>query len=89
MLSAAGLAVARSRVQGVTAGKALALPMYVPVAAWWLTGTVGWILAPFPTYWILRFWADGTPADLLAGLLCLSTWLIPLARHVLRSLDGL
>jgi hypothetical protein len=36
----------------------LALPVYLPVAACWLTGPAGWLLAPFPTYWIVRSWPE-------------------------------
>jgi hypothetical protein len=86
LVTLATLAVARSRVQGVTADKVLAVPAYLPVAAWWLTGPAGWVLAPFPTYWIVRSWPDPHPAYLLAGLACLTAWLIPLTHRVTRRL---
>jgi fluoroquinolone transport system permease protein len=88
LMMLAMLAVAHSRVQGVTAGKVLALPMYVPVAAWWLTGPLGWLLAPFPTYWIVGFWADGNPVDLVSGLACVVAWLVLLARRVVHGHDA-
>jgi hypothetical protein len=86
LMTLATLAVARSRVQGATADKVLALPAYLPVAAWWLTGPAGWLLAPFPTYWIVRSWPDTHPTHLLAGLACLTAWLIPLTHRVTRRL---
>lgn len=86
LVTLATLAVARSRVQGATADKVLALPAYLPVAAWWLTGPAGWLLAPFPAYWIVRSWPGTDPAHLLAGLACLTAWLIPLTHRVLRRL---
>src|SRR6185437_10904524 len=46
LVTLATLVVARSRVQGAAADKALALPVYLPIAAWWLTGPAGWLLAP-------------------------------------------
>jgi fluoroquinolone transport system permease protein len=64
----------------------LALPAYLPVAAWWLTGPAGWLLAPFPTSWIVRSWPDTDPTHLLAGLACLTAWLIPLTHRVTRRL---
>ncbi|MFV2101655.1 hypothetical protein [Micromonospora sp. LOL_024] len=86
LVTLATLAVARSRVQGVTADKLLALPAYLPVAAWWLTGPGGWLLAPLPTYWIVRSWPATDAAHLLAGLACVTAWLIPLSRRVIRRL---
>jgi fluoroquinolone transport system permease protein len=86
LVTLATLAVARSRVQGATADKVLALPAYLPVAAWWLTGPAGWLLAPFPTYWIARSWTGTDPTHLLAGLACLTAWLIPLTHRVTRRL---
>jgi fluoroquinolone transport system permease protein len=86
LVTLATLAVARSRVQGATADKALALPAYLPIAAWWLTGPAGWLLAPLPTYWILRSWPDTNATHLLAGLACVTAWLIPLTHRVTRRL---
>ena len=84
LVTLATLAVAQSRMQGATADKVLALPVYLPVAAWWLTGPAGWLLAPFPTYWIVRSWSGPDPTHLLAGLACLTAWLIPLTHRALR-----
>jgi len=86
LVTLATLAVARTRVQGATADKLLALPVYLPIVAWWITGPAGWLLAPLPTYWITRSWPHTHPATLLAGLACLTAWLIPLAHRVTRRL---
>jgi len=80
------LAVARTRVQGATADKALALPLYLPIAGWWLTAPIAWLLVPLPTYWIVRSWPGTDPIQLLAGLACLVAWLIPLTRRAVRRL---
>lgn len=80
------LAVARSRVQGVTAAKILALPAYLPIAAWLLIGPASWLLAPLPASWIARAWTGGGALPPVAGLICLAAWLIPLARRVTRRL---
>lgn len=84
----ATLAVARTRVQGVTADKGLALPAYLPIAAWWLTGPAAWLLAPLPTYWIVRSWTATGAADILIGLACTTAWLIPLGRRVVHRLGS-
>ena len=87
LMTVATLAVARSRVQGAMADKVLALPVYLPVAAWWLTGPAGWLLAPLPTFWIVRSWSGADPSALLAGLACVAAWLIPLTRRAARGLS--
>lgn len=86
LVTVATLAVARTRVQGATADKALALPLYLPIAAWWLTGPAGWLFAPLPTFWTVRAWAGTDPAALLVGFACLAVWLIPLTRRAVRRL---
>ncbi|WP_030442236.1 hypothetical protein [Actinoplanes subtropicus] len=86
LVTVATIAVARTRVQGATADKALALPLYLPIAAWWLTGPAGWLLAPLPTYWIVRAWPGTGPAYLVGGFACLLAWLIPLTAVALRRL---
>ncbi|MDG6110325.1 hypothetical protein Daura_21705 [Dactylosporangium aurantiacum] len=86
LTTVATLAVARNRVQGAAADKALALPVYLPVAAWWLTGPAGWPLAPLPTWWIVRSWSGIDAVYLLAGMACVAVWLIPLTRRAARRL---
>ena len=86
LVTVATLAVARSRVQGATADKALALPLYLPIAAWWLAPPLAWLLAPLPTYWIVHAWPGTGPVPLLAGFACLAAWLIPLTRRAVGRL---
>jgi fluoroquinolone transport system permease protein len=86
LVTVATLAVARTRVQGAAAEKLLALPAYLPLAAWWLTGPAGWLLAPLPTYWVARSWSGADPPHLLAGVACLTAWLVPLTRRAARRL---
>jgi fluoroquinolone transport system permease protein len=86
LVTLATLAVARTRVQGATADKALTLPVYLPIAAWWLTGPASWLLAPFPTFWIVRAWPGTDPRSLIGGVVCLAVWLMPLSHRVIRRL---
>src|SRR5262249_32708439 len=76
----------RRQPAAAPAARVLALPTSLPVAAWWLTGPASRLLAPFPTYWIVRSWQDTDPTHLLAGLACLTAWLIPLTHRVTRTL---
>lgn len=78
LMMLATLAVARTRVQGAAADKALALPAYLPVAGWW-------VFAPFPAFWIAHAWTD--PAYLAGGAVCLAAWLIPLSRIARKRLE--
>jgi hypothetical protein len=75
------LAVARNRVQGLTLTKLLGLPVYAPVATWWLAGAAGLVVAPLPTYWVVRAW-DGSITALAIGLVCAAAWLLLLGRRV-------
>jgi hypothetical protein len=86
LVTVATLSAARTRVQGATADKALALPLYLPIASWWLTGPVAWLLAPLPTFWVVRAWPGTNPAYLLAGFGCLAVWLVPLTHRAIRRL---
>jgi len=86
LFTLAVLAVARDRVQGLTLTKLIGLPAYAPIAAWWITGAAGWLLAPLPTFWVVRAWEGAEPLTLVAGALCAALWLVALARRVLRRL---
>lgn len=81
LFTLATLAVAGSRVQGVTASKALGLAAYLPLAAWWLTGPAGWLLVPLPAYWAVRAWDGPNPAWFAGGALCCALWAVPLVRR--------
>lgn len=82
------LAVARSKVEGVAAQKVLALGLFLPVMAWWLTG--GWelLLAPLPTWWALQAQWTAWPYGLV-GVAVAAVWAVPLARRALARLAAL
>ncbi len=55
--------LAHDRVQGVALMKAISLPLYLPLAWWFIDHPAGWFLAAIPTAWTARtFWADTTGA---------------------------
>jgi hypothetical protein len=81
LFTLATLALASNRVEGVAAVKALGIPAYAPLAAWWLTAPTSWLLAPLPAYWVLRAWDHPAPAPIAAGLTCTGLWLTLLTRR--------
>jgi fluoroquinolone transport system permease protein len=82
----AALAVAGNKVEGVAVLKLLGLPLYAPVAGWWLTGPAGWPFAALPSWWVLRSLWTGAPAFAAAGLAVTAALLVPLARRTLITL---
>jgi hypothetical protein len=46
-------ATANNRVQGVAVMKLLGLPLYLPLATWFIEGSAAWVFAPLPTTWVL------------------------------------
>jgi hypothetical protein len=59
--------LAHDRVQGMALMKAISLPLYLPLAWWFIDHPTGWLLAAIPTAWTARtFWAD-TTGTLLAS----------------------
>jgi fluoroquinolone transport system permease protein len=82
----AALAVAGNKVEGVAVLKLLGLPLYAPVAGWWLTGPAGWPFAVLPSWWMLRSLWTGSPALAAAGLAVTAALLVPLARRTLTTL---
>jgi fluoroquinolone transport system permease protein len=80
------LAVARNKVAGVAVLKLLGLPLYAPLAGWWLAGPAGWPLAGLPSWWVLRvLWAGGWPYP-VAGAAVLAAVVALLARRALGQL---
>jgi fluoroquinolone transport system permease protein len=80
------LAVARNKVAGVAVLKLLGLPLYAPLAGWWLAGPAGWLLAGLPSWWVLRvLWAGGWPYP-VAGAAVLAAVVALLARRALGQL---
>ena len=56
----------RDRAQGMALMKVITLPLYLPVAWWYLEGPAGWLFAPIPTAWAARtFWAATPVASIL------------------------
>jgi hypothetical protein len=54
--------VATTRVQGVAVMKVIGLPLYLPLATWFVAGPAAWLAAPIPTAWVAwAAWVD-TPA---------------------------
>lgn len=79
--------VARDRVQGMALMKAISLPLYLPLAWWFIDHPAGWLLAAVPTAWAARtFWADttGTLLGSLAGAIALSVALTTALAWKLR-----
>jgi hypothetical protein len=81
LFALATLAVAGSRVEGIAAVKALGIPAYAPLAAWWLTGPAGWLLVPLPGYWVVRTFNGPQPLLVAGGLICAGLWLLLLGRR--------
>jgi hypothetical protein len=44
-------ALAGNRVQGIAVMKVIGLPLYLPLASWFLSGAARWIVAPLPSAW--------------------------------------
>jgi fluoroquinolone transport system permease protein len=82
----AALAVAGNKVEGVAVLKLLGLPLYAPVAGWWLTGPAGWPFAVLPSWWVLRSLWTGSPALAAAGLAVTLALLVPLTRRTVTVL---
>ncbi len=50
---------ARDRVQGMALTKAMGVPLYVPLAWWFVDGPTGWLFLIIPTAWTAQsFWAE-------------------------------
>ena len=60
-------ALAGNRVQGMAVMKIIGLPLYLPLASWFLPGAARWIFAPLPSTWTAwALWAT-TPFRALAA----------------------
>ena len=81
----ATLVLAGNKVEGVAAAKLLGLPMYAPVATWWLTGPAGWPFAVLPTWWVVQTQWTAWPYALGGAALTIAA-LAVLARRVLTRL---
>ncbi len=65
-LVAFGLAAfARDRAQAMALVKAAGLPLYLPLAWWFVDAPIGWVFAVVPTAWTVRaFWAESVTATI-------------------------
>lgn len=53
---------AHDRVQGMALMKAMGLPLYLPVAWWYVQDPAGWLFAILPTAWAARaLWSTSAP----------------------------
>ena len=78
--------LARDRVQGMALMKAIGLPLYLPLAWWFIDHPTGWLLAAVPTAWTVRtFWAD-TTGTLLASTSVAIAMSIALTTALARQL---
>ncbi len=66
--------VARDRVQGMALMKAITVPLYLPVAWWFVSGPAGWLFGLVPTGWSARaLWAGSAPQSAIAVAGCVVT----------------
>ncbi|MQA15225.1 MAG: hypothetical protein GEV09_13965 [Pseudonocardiaceae bacterium] len=79
----------RDRVQGMALMKMMGLPLYVPIAWWYVDGPAGWLFGLIPTGWAAQtFWATSVPQALGFGVGAMASsavLAVVLARHLLRS----
>ena len=81
---------ARDRVQGMALLKALTVPLYAPVAWWFVDHPAGWLFALSPTAWAARAsWAPTAAQSVAftAGCLLSSGLITALLRHRLACRD--
>jgi fluoroquinolone transport system permease protein len=85
-------AFAANKVEAITVVKLLGLPFYLPLAAWFITPPLQLVVAPFPSYWILRSLWTATPLTTIGGAtaaLALALVLgIAMWRRTVRRLGG-
>lgn len=78
------------RVQGMALMKMTGLPLYLPIAWWYVDGPAGWLFGLVPTGWVAQtFWATSMPQALGFGVAAAASSAAvatALARHLLRSI---
>ena len=63
----------RDRVQGMALVKAMGVPLYAPIAWWYVSGPAGWGFAVLPTGWAARTsWADSAAGAAGAAAVCVA-----------------
>jgi fluoroquinolone transport system permease protein len=82
--------LARDRVQGMALVKAIGVPLYLPLAWWFVDGPAGWLFLLMPTAWTARaFWADDALASAgfaVGGITVSVTLAAALAARLRRSM---
>jgi hypothetical protein len=82
-------ALARNRVQGVAVMKIVGLPLYLPLASWFLPGAVRWVFAPLPSAWTAwALWAASASTAVVAAFTSVAVTVVvavPLARRFLAA----
>jgi hypothetical protein len=82
----------RDRVAGVALMKAIGLPLYLPLAWWFVAHPAGWAFAAIPTGWAARaFWAEtlgGTLWFAAGGIACSAVWVAAALPRLRRSMVG-
>jgi fluoroquinolone transport system permease protein len=80
-------ALAANRVQGVAVMKIVGLPLYLPLASWFLPDAVRWIFAPLPSAWTAwALWAASASTALAAAFTSVAVTVViavPLTRRFL------
>jgi hypothetical protein len=79
----------RDRAAGTALMKAIGLPLYLPLAWWFVDGPAGWLFAVVPTAWAARaLWADTLTATTLyaaGGIATSAVWTSLALRRLRRS----
>jgi hypothetical protein len=85
-------ALARDRVAGMALMKVLGLPLYLPLAWWFIDHPAGWLFGIVPTGWAVQaFWADSATTSFgfaAAGTALSLTLVAMLMPRLHRSLTG-
>lgn len=83
---------AHDRAQAMAMTKAMSLPLYLPLAWWFVDGPAGWAFAVVPTAWAVRVaWATSVAEVVvfgLAGILACGLLDIVLVRRLRTTLVG-
>ena len=82
--------VARDRIQGMALMKAMGVPLYLPLAWWFVDTPAGWLFAVLPTGWLVRtFWAPSLAAAVAyaaGGIIMVSAFLVTVQPRLRRGL---
>ena len=81
--------LARDRVSGVAFMKAIGLPLYLPLAWWFVDHPAGWLFAVVPTGWVSQaLWAETLGETLLftaGAVACSAAWTAVALARLRRS----